>query len=54
VEGSHPAIIEPEIFDAVQVELKHRNQLCRRSYTPHCFSGRIYCDECGELYRSKA
>jgi len=20
---------------------------------PHCFSGRIYCDECGELYGSK-
>ena len=53
VEGSHPAIIEPEIFDAVQVELKRRKQPGRRNYTPHCFSGRIYCDECGELYGSK-
>ncbi len=53
VEGSHPAIIEPEIFDAVQVELKRRKQQGRRNYTPHCFSGRIYCDECGELYGSK-
>ena len=53
VEGSHPAIIEPGIFDAVQVELKHRKQQGRRNYTPHCFSGRIYCDKCGELYGSK-
>ena len=49
VEGSHSAIIEPEIFDSVQVELKHRKQQGRRNYTPHCFSGRIYCDECGQL-----
>ncbi len=53
VEGSHPAVIEPEIFDAVQVELKSRKQTGRRNYTPHCFSGRIYCDECGEMYGSK-
>ncbi len=53
VEGSHPAIIEPEIFDAVQIELKRRKQQGRRNYTPHCFSGRIYCDECGALYGSK-
>ena len=53
VEGSHPAIIEPEIFDAVQVELKRRKQSGRRNVTPHCFSGRIYCDECGALYGSK-
>ena len=30
VEGSHPAIIEPEIFDAVQVELKRRKQQGRQ------------------------
>ena len=53
VEHSHPAIITPEIFDAVQIELKRRKQPGRRNYTPHCFSGRIYCDECGSLYGSK-
>lgn len=51
VEGSHPAIISPEMFDAVQAELKRRKG--RRNYTPHCFSGRIYCDECGAVYGSK-
>jgi len=51
VEGSHPAIISPEMFDAVQAELKRRKG--RRNYTPHCFSGRIFCDECGAVYGSK-
>jgi hypothetical protein len=53
VEGSHLAIISPELFDAVQVELKRRKAPGRRSYTPHCFSGYTYCDECGALYGSK-
>ena len=53
VEGSHPAIISPELFDAVQVEQKRRKESGRRNVTPHCFSGRIFCDECGALYGSK-
>ena len=53
VENSHPAIIAPEVFDAVQAELKRRRQPGRRNTTPHCFSGRIYCDECGAVYGSK-
>ncbi len=53
VEGSHPAIISPELFDAVQVELKRRKAQGGRNYTPYCFSGYIYCDECGTLYGSK-
>lgn len=53
VENSHPAIISPELFDAVQVELKRRKMPGRRNYTPYCFSGYIYCNECGALYGSK-
>ena len=53
VEGSHPAIVAPELFDAVQVELKRRKAPGRRNYTPHCFSGYIYRDDCGALYGSK-
>lgn len=53
VEGSHPAIITPELFDAVQIELKRRKAQGGRNYTPYCFSGYIYCDECGVLYGSK-
>ena len=53
VENSHPAIISPEIFEAVQAELAKRKRSNHRNYTPHCFSGRIFCDECGALYGSK-
>ena len=53
VEHSHPAIISPEMFEAVQAELAKRKGSNRRNYTPHCFSGRIFCDECGALYGSK-
>ena len=53
VENSHPAIIEPEVFDMVQAEIRRRGQSGRRYYTPHCFSGRIFCDECGCAYGSK-
>ncbi len=52
VEKSHPAIIAPEIFDVVQVELQRRSQAGRRNRTPHCFSRRIICEECGEKFTS--
>ncbi|MCL6590072.1 MAG: recombinase zinc beta ribbon domain-containing protein [Firmicutes bacterium] len=53
VENSHPAIIEPEVFDLVQSEIKKR-----KARRPHqsgigCFSGKIICGECGGLYGSK-
>ena len=53
VEGSHPAIIPPEKFDAVQVEMQRRKANPHRFYTPHCFSGYIFCEDCGGLYGSK-
>ena len=33
--------------------MKRKKVPGRRAYTPHCFSGRIYCEECGALYGSK-
>ena len=53
VENSHPAIISTEMFEAVQAELAKRKRSNHRNYTPHCFSGRIFCDECSALYGSK-
>ena len=53
VEGSHPAIIPPEKFDAVQAEMQRRKANPHRFYTPHCFSGYIFCEDCGGLYGSK-
>jgi len=52
VDHSHPAIIDPEMFDAVQIEMKNRSKPGRRNYTPHVFSGQLYCAECGGLYGS--
>ena len=52
VDHSHPAIIDPALYDAVQIEMKARVRPGRRNYTPHFFSGRIYCAECGGLYGS--
>ena len=53
VENSHPAIIAPDMFEAVQLEMARRKSSGRRNYTPHIFSGRIFCDECGTMYGSK-
>ncbi len=53
VQNSHPAIIRPEIFDIVQDELNRRKSDGHRTVTPHCFSGKIFCGECGALFGSK-
>ena len=53
VEESHPAIIQPAEWEAVQVELAQRKTRGKRHdcYTP--FSGKIFCGDCGSVYGSK-
>ena len=53
VENSHPAIIEPEVFDMVQAEIKRRKPIGRQQSGVGCFSGKIICGECGGFYGSK-
>ena len=53
VENSHPAIIEPDEFDAVQAELERRLKLGRPVSCNTPFSARIVCGECGGWYGSK-
>jgi DNA invertase Pin-like site-specific DNA recombinase len=53
VENSHPAIIEPEVFDLVQSEIKKRKPRGLHQSGIGCFSGKIICGECGGLYGSK-
>ncbi len=48
VEGDHEAIIEPEVFDMVQREMKKH-----RYSGVSIFSGKIKCGECGSWYGSK-
>ncbi|MBQ7504757.1 MAG: recombinase family protein [Ruminococcus sp.] len=53
VEHSHPAIIAPEEWEAVQKEMKLRksNGSHRNSLSP--FSSKIICGDCGSFYGSK-
>ncbi|MFR6421589.1 MAG: recombinase family protein [Coprococcus sp.] len=51
--GNHEAIIQPEVFELVQQELKRRKQGRGPHSGVHLFSGKIRCGQCGEWYGSK-
>ena len=53
VENSHPAIVSPALFDAVQEEFTRRAQQGFKPTNCHCFSGKLLCSRCGGLYGSK-
>ncbi|MDL2318727.1 recombinase family protein, partial [Eubacteriales bacterium OttesenSCG-928-A19] len=53
VENSHPAIIVPEEFDAVQAELARRKRLGRPVGCGSPFSSKIFCADCGGYYGPK-
>ena len=53
VENSHPAVIEPDIFDMVQFEMKRRKEKGGHHSGASCFSSKIVCGECGNFYGSK-
>lgn len=53
VANSHPAIIEPEIFDLVQYEMNCRKKDGKWTSSTYPFSGKIICGECGGIYGSK-
>lgn len=53
VENSHPAIIDPVEWDAVQAEFQRRKSLGRRYSGQSVISARIVCGDCGEFYGPK-
>ncbi|MCL2357523.1 MAG: recombinase family protein [Defluviitaleaceae bacterium] len=53
VEGSHPAIIEPAVFDLVQHEMQKRKCGLNRHSGVGIFASRIKCGDCGSWYGSK-
>ena len=53
VEDSHPAIIQPKEWEAVQVEMELRKQRRRRHDCCSPFSGKIICGDCGSVFGSK-
>jgi site-specific DNA recombinase len=53
VQNSHPAIIEPDEFDAVQAEIERRKKIGRPLSCESPFSAKIVCGECGGYYGPK-
>jgi DNA repair exonuclease SbcCD ATPase subunit len=53
IKNSHPAIIDPEIFDLVQSEIKKRKPNRRQLNSNSPFAAKIICSECGGYYGSK-
>jgi DNA invertase Pin-like site-specific DNA recombinase len=53
VQNSHPAIILPDEFDAVQSEIERRKQTASPCRCGSPFSGKIICGECGGIFGSK-
>ena len=58
VEESHPAIIDPEMWEAVQLEMERRKAYCETYHiknldTRLVFNGKIICSECGNVYSRK-
>ena len=53
VEHSHEAIIDPEEWEQVQLELARRKNSPRRTQCNSPFAGKIICGDCGEIFGSK-
>ena len=53
VQDSHPAIVDEELFDLVQMELARRRALKGQYSGNGCFASRIVCGDCGHFYGSK-
>lgn len=53
VENSHPAIVSKEVYSLVQQEFEKRKNSKNYMTTSSCFSGKIFCGNCGGLYGSK-
>ncbi|MBQ9615185.1 MAG: recombinase family protein, partial [Selenomonadaceae bacterium] len=53
VEQSHPAIIDPAVFEMVQREMERRSREGRRYSGVSIFSGKIKCGECGGWFVAK-
>ena len=58
VQESHPAIIDPETWEAVQLEIERRKSFCeqhniKKLDTRIPFWGKVICGECGSAYSRK-
>lgn len=50
VENSHPAIIDPHVWEIAQIELERRGRIGKKYSCNGIFAGRLVCEECGSFY----
>lgn len=53
VEDSHPAIIDPELWEIVQLEFERRKALGRAYSGKSVLSTKLVCEDCGSFFGSK-
>ena len=53
VQDSHEAIIDRDIFDYTQYELKRRNKIRNRIYSKSGLNAKVFCGKCGNYYGHK-
>jgi DNA invertase Pin-like site-specific DNA recombinase len=53
VTDSHPGVVAPEIFDMVQAEIARNRGRGKARSNVSCFSDRIICGACGEVFGPK-
>lgn len=54
LEGSHPAIISKEVFEATQALIQRRAKCNKENYSPRfCMAGMIRCGNCGSLFKKR-
>ena len=53
VENNHPAIIERDIWEQVQIEVMRRNQIGAKYSSSDIFASKLICEDCGGFYGKK-
>jgi len=53
VENNHPAIIDPDMWEQVQIELTRRDELGAKYSSSDIFASKLICEDCGGFYGKK-
>jgi site-specific DNA recombinase len=53
VENSHPAIIDKDMWELVQIEIKRRERIGAQYSSSDIFASKLICEDCGGFYGKK-
>jgi hypothetical protein len=53
VENNHPAIIDRDTWEQVQIEIERRNKLGAHYSSSDVFASKLICEDCGSFYGKK-